>query len=180
MTPRSAIAGHVLDDLEAETGQAEQALRRTHHAHAAHAEIGEDLCADAEGAQLRAHRRLGRLDPLVVQLVIPDTPRQRADILLAAQQEDDAAGRFARHTLHRGPQAPARLVEGRAQHVVQAVLHVDPHQHRLGEADLAAHQGEMQLVIGCVVIGLELEVADLSFSPNQKGTFYTESPLKHN
>ena len=71
-------------DLEAETAQADQPARRAEHAQPAHAEIGEDLRAEAE----LAPRRRG----LLVRRAAPTSgARSVRRGLVAGEHDDDAA-----------------------------------------------------------------------------------------
>src|SRR5688572_29809078 len=77
-TPRVYQAGQrsllVSGDLEAECGDAEKLARRRQHAHAADAEVAQDLRADSVGAQHRAGRRVRAL---LVRAGPDDGPRRR-------------------------------------------------------------------------------------------------------
>src|SRR5690554_4649825 len=54
LSPRSDFRLHVFDDFHAEPRQRIHALGRRQHAHLRHPEIGQNLRADAVGAQLLA------------------------------------------------------------------------------------------------------------------------------
>src|SRR5688572_2802287 len=138
----------VSGDLEAECGDAEKLARRRQHAHAADAEVAQDLRTDSVGAQHRAGRRIHAV------LV-----RARADDVfgrLLGTQHDDDAVRLARDPGKRRRERPARVLTADADEVARRVPDMYPHEWRL-RARLAAHERDMQPAVHTIHVPAHAE-----------------------
>src|SRR6185503_7391089 len=149
---------HVLHHFQIEARQTVHLFRRRQHAHARHAEIAQDLCADAVGAQhLRAslRRRWRRVAAEALHRV-----HQVARRFVGTQNHDHPVT-FLRDARHRGTQWPAHRVVTNADHVAQRVLQVHANQRHTLVAQLTGKQREMHGAVDMILVAKHAERAEL-------------------
>src|SRR5471032_1108437 len=123
------------DDLEAEAFEAHDALLAVgQQDHFLHAEIDQDLGADAVVAQLAARH----LDVLAGATALLG----QHDRLRLADQDDDAAA-LLRYLLHRGLDLAATSVIALAEGIGEDVDGVHAHQDRAARCRVALHQRDV-------------------------------------
>ena len=151
-------SGHALDDLEPVAVDRDVLGRVVRHqAHLAHAEVAQDLAADAVVADVgrEAELLVGRdgVVALVLQLVgLQLVDEADAAALLQEVEEHAAAG--LDDLLHRELELLAAVAARRAEDVAGQALRVDAHEHRLVLADLAVDEGEVLLVRHVAPVGV--------------------------
>ena len=131
----------VLDDFEAEARNGVQPFRRREHAHASHAEIAQDLRADAIGTQVR-----GNVDLHVGVRSALERGEQCARILACTQNHHHPTA-FRRHELQSAAQRPAESFPAHADDVAERVEQMHAHERRHRGIDAAAHEREVEVAM---------------------------------
>ena len=140
------VERHPLDDLETVALEAAVLGRIVgHQPHRRHAEVDEDLRADAVlagvGREAELDVGLDGVAALVLQRVGAQLVAEAdAAALVAAQVHDDAAALARRSAPCARVELHAAVAAHRAEHVAGEALGVHAHEHVLLARDLAAHE----------------------------------------
>ena len=151
-------------DFQAIAFEADDFLRVVREeTHLAHAEVEEDLRADAVVAQLGGEAEFfigfDRIETLLLKFVGVDFCGQTdaAAFVLAHVKEDAAAGAFDH--LERGVELRAAIAATRAEDVAGEAFAMDADERGLGFGNLAFHECEMVCAIDERAIHVQVEIA---------------------
>src|SRR5579884_1591980 len=133
-----------------------------HEPHAPHAEVYQDLRADAVvagvGREAQVDVGLDGVHAPVLQLVGADLVDQTDAAPLLPHVQDDAPP-LACDARHGRVQLLAAIAAARAEHVARQALRVYAHQRRLAVRHVAHHEREVVLVVDRRLVDVEHELA---------------------
>src|SRR5688572_13362149 len=149
---------HVLHHFEIEAGQTVHLLRRRQNAHSRHAEVTQDLRADAVRAQhLRARMRRRRHGIAADALYGVHQIARR----FVRTQDHDHAVTFLRDPLHRRAQWPSQRAIADPDDVAERVLEMHAHQRYALAVQLARNQRQMHRAVDVVLVAEHAEFTEL-------------------